>query len=250
MAKQPTAAILLIGNELLSGRTQDKNLAYIATKLVELGIAHVEARVIPDIENVIVHTVNELRAKVDYLFTTGGIGPTHDDITSACVAKAFGVKLIRHPEAVKRLEAHYRDRPQVLNEARLQMADIPEGAKLVDNPVSGAPGFNIGNVYVMAGVPSIMQAMFDNIAVELKGGEKKKSRTVTTNVPEGDLADGLRALQENYAEIDIGSYPFIRSGVLGTSLVIRGFDEVEMAELEQKIITLATSLGGTIYPTE
>jgi molybdenum cofactor synthesis domain-containing protein len=166
--KPVTACILIIGNEILSGRTKDANLPWLAEKLNALGIRLMEGRVIPDIEATIIATVNEVRAKFDYVFTTGGIGPTHDDITADCIAKAFGVKLLRHPDAVRLLQSHYAN-PADLNEARLRMANIPDGGILIDNPVSKAPGFQIGNVIVMAGVPRIMNAMFEGIAHRLKG---------------------------------------------------------------------------------
>jgi len=166
-----TAALIVIGNEILSGRTQDKNIAHIAKTLNEVGVRLYEVRVVPDVEAEIVEAVNTLRAKHDYVFTTGGIGPTHDDITAECVAKAFGLKLIQNPESLRRLEAHYRHSDRELNEARLRMANTPEGAELIDNPISTAPGFRVENVYVMAGVPSIMQAMLSGVKDGLVGGE-------------------------------------------------------------------------------
>ncbi|HSK39399.1 MAG TPA: competence/damage-inducible protein A, partial [Arenibaculum sp.] len=189
-----TAAVIVIGNEILSGRTQDANLGYMARRLTELGIRLREARVIADDPDEIVAAVNALRSRYDHVFTTGGIGPTHDDITSGCVAKAFGVELERNAEAVRRLEAHYGD-PSMLNAARLRMAEIPVGATLIDNPVSAAPGFRIGNVHVLAGVPSIMRAMFDGIAPGLRGGPPIHARTVSCALAEGTLAEGLGALQ-------------------------------------------------------
>src|SRR3954451_19193777 len=168
-AKNPTACLLVIGNEVLSGRTRDANIQFLATHLGERGIPLREVRIIPDVPETIISTVNEVRAKFDYVFTTGGIGPTHDDITSECIARAFGVKWVLHEEARRRLAAGYAN-PADLNEARLRMAHVPEGAVLIDNPVSRAPGFQIGNVFVMAGVPRIMQAMFDGIKHGLAGG--------------------------------------------------------------------------------
>src|SRR5260221_202527 len=182
-----TACLIIIGNEILSGRTQDANLAFIAKGLNEVGIRLREVRVIPDIAETIIETVNEMRATFDYVFTTGGIGPTHDDITSECVARAFGVPWVLDEEARRRLAAGYAN-PADLNEARLRMAHVPEGAVLIDNPVSRAPGFQIGNVFVMAGVPRIMQAMFDGIKRRLIGGAPVLSRTVTSGLPEGVLA--------------------------------------------------------------
>ncbi len=177
--------MILIGDEILSGRTQDKNLTFLANRLSEIGIALIEARIIPDNHDIIVKTVNELRSKVTYIFTTGGIGPTHDDITTQCIADAFGVKVIRNALAEKMLRDYYSSRPDVeLNAARLKMADVPEGANLVRNIVSGAPGYIIGNVHVMAGVPRIFQAMLDEIIPNLQGGEKYVSITIVTSAPE------------------------------------------------------------------
>lgn len=222
MQASPTACLIIIGNEVLSGRTQDKNLSFIAKELGDIGVRMSECRVIPDIEQVIVDTVNECRARYDYIFTTGGIGPTHDDITAASIALAFGVRISRHPEAAAILEKHYG--AEELNAARLKMADTPEGASLIPNPVSAAPGFRIGNVFVMAGVPRIMQAMFGHIKHTLKGGAKIISRTVSAYVTEGVIAEKLTAIQNASPGVDIGSYPFIRNQRLGTSLVSRGTD--------------------------
>lgn len=236
-----TAAAIIIGNEILSGRTQDVNLAFLAKSLNEIGIRLMEARVVPDIEAEIIAAVNGLRVRFDYVFTTGGIGPTHDDITAECVAKAFGVPLIRHPEAERRLRAHYE--PDKLNEARLRMANTPEGATLIDNPVSIAPGFQIGNVFVLAGVPSIMQAMFDGIKGRLSGGAPVRSISVPAFIAEGTIAKGLGELQARYADIDIGSYPFFRTGRFGTTLVLRGTDEARLAAAAEELRALIRSLG-------
>ncbi len=229
-----TAGLLIIGNEILSGRTVDANLAYLATFLGKIGIRLVEVRVIPDIESEIVDAVNALRVKVDYLFTTGGIGPTHDDITAGCIAKAFGLKFGRHPEAERRLRAFYP--PEKLTEARLKMAETPEGATLIDNPVSVAPGFIVENVHVLAGVPKIMQAMLDILKPRLVGGALVQSRTLVVFKGEGDMAATLGAIQERYPAIDIGSYPFFRMDKPGTSIVFRGDDvaaiDAAFAELE------------------
>jgi molybdenum cofactor synthesis domain-containing protein len=222
MQKSYHACLIIIGNEILSGRTQDKNIQFIASGLGTQGIILREVRVIPDDEAVIITTVNEMRPRYDYVFTTGGIGPTHDDITSLAIAKAFGVELLRHPDAVKRLERHYG--AGELNEARMKMAYVPEGATLIDNTVSSAPGFQIGNVYVMAGVPRIMQAMFDGIKHQLKGGAIIESRQLSVYFPEGIIAKGFSDLQEKYPAIEMGSYPFIRQARLATSLVLRGSD--------------------------
>ncbi|WP_119679575.1 competence/damage-inducible protein A [Indioceanicola profundi] len=243
-AQAPTAALLIIGNEILSGRTQDANLIFIAKYLGGIGVRLREVRVVPDDEAEIVAAVNALRARYTYLFTTGGIGPTHDDITSECIAKAFGVPLIQHPEARRRLEAHYAD-SGLLNEARLRMANTPKGAVLIDNPVSTAPGFQIGNVFVMAGVPSIMQAMLTGLGDRLAGGPPVLSRTVVCAVPEGTLAAGLGAVQAEFPDVDIGSYPAFRLGQISTSLVLRGTDPVRLDAAAERVAALVTDLGGT-----
>jgi molybdenum cofactor synthesis domain-containing protein len=232
-----TAAVLVIGNEILSGRTRDANLNYLAIGLTEIGIRLLEARVVPDVESRIVATVNELRAAYDHVFTTGGIGPTHDDITSACVAKAFGAPLLRNERAVDLLTRHYGG-PEHLTEARLRMAHVPEGAQLIDNPVSAAPGFQLGNVYVLAGVPRICQAMFDGLKGRLVGGDKVLAMTVSAHIGEGVIAKDLGLLQQRYADLDIGSYPYFRQGRYGASFVMRGTrkDRLEAAAIELRDI--------------
>jgi molybdenum cofactor synthesis domain-containing protein len=237
-----TACVLIIGNEILSGRTQDVNLNYIAKGLAQVGVILREARVIPDVAETIVATLNEVRAKFDYVFTTGGIGPTHDDITSECVARAFGVKWTIHPEAHRLFLQHYK--PGELNEARLRMAHTPEGAALIPNPVSRAPGFRMGNVFVMAGIPSVMQAMFDNVKGELDGGPPVLSRTVSCALAEGVVAKGLGEIQARYADLDLGSYPFLRRGEYGVSLVVRGRDPARLDAAKAEIADLVKSLGG------
>jgi molybdenum cofactor synthesis domain-containing protein len=241
---QVAACLIIIGNEILSGRTQDKNLAWIANQLNEIGIALAEVRVIPDIEATIVGTLNECRKRFTYVFTTGGIGPTHDDITSASVAKAFGVKLIRHPQAERLLLGHYK--PEQVNSARMKMADVPAGAVLIENPVSIAPGFRMDNVYVMAGVPSIMQAMFDHVRSELKGGKKMLSKTWSAYITEGTIAEALTAIQNRYKDVEIGSYPFMRDGRLGTSLVSRSTDCAQLAACHAEIKSLLESFRAEI----
>ena len=241
-----TACLLVIGNEILSGRTQDANLAYIAKGLNEVGVRLREVRVIPDIAETIVATVNEMRLKFDYVFTTGGIGPTHDDITSECIARAFGVAWELNEEARRRLAAGYAN-PADLNEARLRMAHIPKDAVLIDNPVSRAPGFQIGNVFVMAGVPRVMQAMFDGIKHRLSGGATVLSRTVTSGLPEGVLAEGLGKLQERYPDCDLGSYPWYRRGGFGTSLVARGTDAARLQAIVDELLAMIKGLGGEPY---
>ena len=239
-----TAALIVIGNEILSGRTQDKNIAHIAKTLNEAGIRLYEVRVVPDIEAEVVEAVNTLRAKHDYVFTTGGIGPTHDDITAECVAKAFGQKLIQNPESLRRLEAHYRHSDRELNEARLRMANTPEGAELIDNPISTAPGFRVENVYVMAGVPSIMQAMLAGIKDGLVGGETVLSRTVLCDLGEGTVAAGLGEIQKAHPDIDIGSYPQYARGRFRVSLVMRGTDAFEVDACTDEVMAMVRRLGG------
>ncbi|MEO8301508.1 MAG: molybdopterin-binding protein [Rhizomicrobium sp.] len=220
-----SAAVLVIGDEILSGRTQDTNTNTIARFLASLGIDLKEARVVGDVQAEIVAALNALRAAYDFVFTTGGIGPTHDDITADAVAAAFGVGIGYHPEAYALLEARYP--PGEFNDMRKRMARIPHGALLVANPVSGAPGFQIGNVYVMAGVPMVMRAMLEQIAPELPQGPTVKSITVEANVPEGTIAPGLAQLQKDHRDVAIGSYPFYREGAqkpFGAQLVVRGRD--------------------------
>jgi molybdenum cofactor synthesis domain-containing protein len=236
-----TAAVLIIGNEILSGRTKDANLPWLAERLNALGIRVMEARVVPDIPDAIVATVNETRARFDYVFTTGGIGPTHDDITSECVARAFGLRLVLNEEARARLERHYP--PGHLNEARLRMAHVPEGASLIDNPVSAAPGFQIGNVFVMAGIPAVMQAMFEGLRHRLTGGRPMLSRTLAAHIGEGVIAKDLGALQSRYEDLEIGSYPFVRQGRFGASFVIRGTDEARIAACAEELEAIIRRLG-------
>lgn len=241
MTEPVTAAILVIGNEILSGRTQDANIAYIAAGLEKLGIRLREARVVPDIEAEIVQAVNTLRKRYHYVFTSGGIGPTHDDITAESIAKAFDVPLLRDPRAVERLLKQIR--AEDLNEARLRMANIPEGGELIDNPVSHAPGFRIGNVHVMAGVPRIMQAMFDGIKASLKSGAKILSKSVVIYTQEGTLAAPLSAIQNDAPDTEIGSYPFAREGRFGTVIVTRGTDENRVVAVTAEIVSMAEALG-------
>lgn len=217
--KRYKAALVVIGNEILSGRTQDKNINYIAEKLVERGIALVEVRVIPDVEDKIISTIKALKPEVDYILTTGGIGPTHDDITSECIAKAFGVPFEINPQAFKILEKHYG--ADDFTPARQKMAMTPKGATLIANPVSAAPGFIIENVYVMAGVPRIMQAMLDDILPKLQGGAVMRSLTVSCDLPESRIAIGLGDIQKQWPDVEIGSYPFFQDGKIGVSIVLR-----------------------------
>jgi molybdenum cofactor synthesis domain-containing protein len=219
-----TAALVVIGDEILSGRTQDKNVAQVATWLNDQGIRLAEVRIVPDDPRRIGDTVNELRAKHDYLFTTGGIGPTHDDITVDSIAAAFGVPVIVHPDARKILEDYYRDRPGGLTEARLRMARVPEGAELLPNPSSGAPGVKMGNVYIMAGVPHIAAAMLEALTGTLEGGRPVVSVTVGARAPESDVADLLRETEAAHPGVAIGSYPFFKDGRYGANFVIRSED--------------------------
>jgi molybdenum cofactor synthesis domain-containing protein len=218
----PTAAILIIGNEILSGRTQDINVQFIAKRLADLGIKLQEVRVIPDVPGRIIGAVNELRAAYDELFTTGGIGPTHDDITSECVAAAFGVPWEHHAETFAMMAERMGEN---FNEARQRMATMPRGARPIANAVSLAPGFTIGNVHVMAGVPKIMQAMFLALEPELPRGTPIEMRAVYgMGVMEGSIAAGLSAIQDRYPELDLGSYPFRRDAAGGVAIVAKGTD--------------------------
>ena len=230
MTNSPTAAVLLIGDEVLSGRTKDKNLGYIADYLTALGIDLKEARVVADDEADIVAAVNGLRARYTYVFTTGGIGPTHDDITSDCIAKAFGVDISHHPEAVDILLKHFAELDREPNEARMRMARIPHGASLIYNSVSKAPGFRIDNVFVMAGVPKVMNAMMDALVPQLSGGVVVKSRTVRFEGGEGDIAKPLKQVQDKWPMLSVGSYPFESGRGFSTNLVLRGRDDVALGE--------------------
>ncbi|MHA1597777.1 MAG: competence/damage-inducible protein A [Alphaproteobacteria bacterium] len=237
-----TACVIMIGNEILSGRTQDSNLAYLGRGLNEVGVRVMGGRVIPDITQVIVDTVNEVRGQFDYVFTTGGIGPTHDDITADAIAKAFGVDLVRDPQAVAALKTHYTNDDD-LNEQRLKMCDVPDGAVLVDNPISKAPGFRMENVYVLAGVPVIMQAMFDGLKGELVGGRPMLSRSIACFIGESLLAKGLGDIQDSHGAVEIGSYPFIREGKLGASLVMRSTDAAAVDAASEAVRQMIIGLG-------
>ncbi len=248
-AGNPTACLLVIGNEVLSGRTQDANIRFMAIKLGELGIPLREVRVIPDIAATIIQTVNATRAMFDYVFTTGGIGPTHDDITSECIAAAFGVPWEPHPEAWSRMERSYK--PGEFNTARQRMATMPRGATLIDNALSVAPGFQIGNVYVMAGVPRVMQSMFEWLAPRLQGGPRIEQRAVhVVGLPEGIIADGLGKIQALHPRIDIGSYPFYRVGGNGVAIVAKGPDAVAAETVIAEVTALIASLGRLPIPGE
>ncbi len=236
-----TAALLVIGNEILCGQTRDANLAFLGERLTALGIWLDEARVVADDEDAIVAALNELRRRFDYVFTTGGIGPTHDDITAASVAKAFGRPLTLHPEAHRILQAYYK--PGELNAARLRMAHTPEGAELVENPISGAPGFQVENVFVLAGIPSVMQAMFESLRHRLTGGERVLSETIVAYLPEGRMAEGLGAIQAANPDVEIGSYPFHKGGRYGARLVLRATDPERLALVREEVAALVSDLS-------
>ena len=235
------AALIIIGNEILAGRTQDSNTPWIAERFTERGILLSEVRIIPDKEDVIIRTVNDLRGRYDYVFSTGGIGPTHDDITAESVAKAFGVELERNEEAFRLLEEHYGI--EELTPPRAKMSLIPKGATLVPNPVTAAPGFIMENVHVMAGVPRIMQAMLDHILGVIEAGKPILSNTVACSLQESVLAEDLRGLQDRYGDIQIGSYPHYRGGALGLSLVMRGTNSRSLEQATDELITLIRKHG-------
>lgn len=240
-AEQVTAAVLVIGDEILSGRTKDRNIGYIAEYLTAIGVDVREVRVVPDVEEEIVAAVNALRARYSYVFTTGGIGPTHDDITADSVAKAFGVGIDIDPRARAMLLEYIK--PEDLNEARLRMARIPHGAELVENPVSKAPGFWIGNVIVMAGVPTIMQAMLDQVAPKLKTGVRMLSQTVRADAREGDVGGPLGEIAKGNPEVSIGSYPFMgEDGRPNTNLVLRSRDAAKLAAAVAQVEAMVAAL--------
>jgi molybdenum cofactor synthesis domain-containing protein len=223
-----TAALVVIGDEILSGRTQDKNVAQVAAWLNVQGIRLAEVRVVPDVEAAIVEAVNALRARNDYLFTTGGIGPTHDDITVDAIAAALGAGVVHHPAAVAVLERYYAERGGA-TEARLRMARVPEGADLIPNRLSGAPGIRIGNIFIMAGVPHITAGMLDALTGTLEGGRPVVSRTIGCWVAESEVADVLRETERAHDGVAIGSYPFFRDGRVGANFVVRSPDEALVA---------------------
>lgn len=226
----PTAAMLVIGDEILSGRTRDSNMHHLAKELTRAGIALAEARMVPDMRDRIMAAVRALSESHTYVFTSGGIGPTHDDITADAVAAAFGAPIDVRADARALLEAHYAKSGTELNTARLRMARIPEGATLIENPISAAPGFVIGNVHVMAGVPAIFEAMLASVLPGLTGGAPMLSRNLRVEVPEGEVAEALGAVAAAFPDLSMGSYPFIRGGVYGTNLVLRGQDAARLAE--------------------
>jgi molybdenum cofactor synthesis domain-containing protein len=247
MAATVTAALLIIGDEILSGRTKDKNIGYIAEYLTELGIDLREVRVVPDDEGEIVAAVNALRERYTYLFTTGGIGPTHDDITADSIAKAFGVSIDHDPRAVAMLRERYT--PEDLNEARLRMARIPAGADLIENPISKAPGFRLGNVIVLAGVPSIMQTMLDLVAPTLRTGARMVVETVEAEgIPEGIYAEGLAEIAKAHEGVSIGSYPSFSSSGFRNHIVVRSKDPAKVAAAVADVKALLARLKGDRIP--
>ncbi len=238
----PTAAMLVIGDEILSGRTQDTNTNHLAIKLTEAGIDLREIRVVGDGASEIVAAVNALRTRFDYVFTSGGIGPTHDDITADCIAEAFGVGISVRADARAILATNYKKPDQDLNEARLRMARIPDGADLIDNPISKAPGFRLGNVHVMAGVPTVFHAMVESALPTLTGGEPLQSITVCIEAPEGEIAETLSNMAKATPSLSFGSYPFIQNGIFGSNIVVRGTDVEKLAAVREELLALAKTL--------
>ena len=232
--KEIFVGIIVIGNEILSGRTQDTNTSTLSIWLNSLGIKVQEVRVIPDLENIIVDTVNELRKKYKYIFTTGGIGPTHDDITASSIAKAFNLKYGPHHEAMKILEKYYK--PGEFNEGRQKMAWMPSNADLILNPTSGAPGFNVENVFCLPGVPSILKSMIGGIDHKLVGGQPIISQTINLRTVESEISKSLSNVQDNNKDVDIGSYPFFRAGRLGVAIVLRSAEQSKIDKCNLEII--------------
>jgi len=236
-----TAAVLVIGDEILSGRTPDRNINHIAAHLDRMGIRLMEVRVVPDIDDDIVAALNALRSRFTYVFTTGGIGPTHDDITADAVAKAFGVEISENEEALDRLRQRHAEAD--LSPGRRRMARIPHGATLIDNSVSQAPGFQLGNVFVMAGVPAIMQAMLDALSPRLVGGKVLQIININTDLREGDAAEPLAEVQAAHPDVSIGSYPFFRQGGFGTVIVCRSTSLTEAKAAADAVIGAFHALG-------
>ena len=228
MSKNPTAAMLVIGDEILSGRTRDSNMHHLAQELTKMGIDFCEARFVRDEAEDIIGNVMALSDAYDHVFTSGGIGPTHDDITADCIARAFHRHIDVRDDARELLEAHYARSGAEVTEARLRMARIPEGAELIDNPVSVAPGFTLGNVHVMAGVPAVFEAMVASVLPKLTGGAPLLSQTLTVHRPEGEIAGPLSDLARDFPELSIGCYPFQRDGAFGANIVVRGQDGAQI----------------------
>ena len=239
-----TAGIIIIGDEILSGRTKDTNINWIATELNNIGVRLIEARIISDDSETIIETVKTFTKKFTYVFSCGGIGPTHDDITTESVARAFNQKLVKDPEAMRRLKIHYEGTNIEFNEARQKMAIIPTNSILIDNPVSSAPGYKIENLFVFAGVPKIMQGMFSTILHDLIGGIKLKSKTVSSNVGEGLIAKDLEQIEKKFKAVKIGSYPYFKPGNFGTSIVLRSEYESLLNQASQAVLSAIIKLGG------
>lgn len=234
------AAILIIGDEILSGRTQDANTSFLAKWLNERGIQLKEVRIVPDQLRTIINNVNVLRKKYDYLFTTGGIGPTHDDITALAIAKVFKKKYEYNKEALKILETHYKN--SYLNDARKKMAKMPRGAGLIYNPSSSAPGFYMKNVFVLPGVPVILQSMMHSIEQLIKGGQKVFSETVTGKMPESKIGEQFGKLQKKFKDLSLGSYPFFQAGKIGVALVIRGYSKKRILQCKKILQNLVKKI--------
>lgn len=243
MSKIMTAAMIVIGDEILSGRTKDRNIGHLADVMTAIGIDLKEVRIVADEEDEIVAAVNALRARFDYIFTTGGIGPTHDDITADSVARAFGVSCDYHAETLALMDAHYAGRGLEFNESRKRMARLPAGAEPIANPVSVVPGFRIGNVHVMAGVPAIFQAMLDNVVPTLKTGQKLMSATVHCPYGEGMIGEPLAIIQQEHPDTIIGSYPKYLDGSFWTELVVRARDRTALEAARDKVQALVDSLA-------
>jgi molybdenum cofactor synthesis domain-containing protein len=242
-----TAAVLVIGDEILSGRTKDKNIGYIAEFLTDIGIDLKEVRIVPDEEAEIVAAINALRPRYTYLFTTGGVGPTHDDITAECVAKAFGVALEYHPRAVEIMRQRVAQTGGEMNEARMRMTRVPKGGELVLNKISAAPGFWIGNVIVMAGIPSVMQAMLDYVAPQLKTGVKMLSETIRADCREGDIGSELGSIAKAHADVVIGSYPFVdEKNLANTNVVVRSRDPHKLSAAKLAIEAMLTRVKSSL----
>jgi len=244
MTDQASAAVLIIGDEILSGRTKDANLSCIALKLAGIGIEVIEVRIVSDDEAAIVDAVNALRRTYTYVFTTGGIGPTHDDITADSIAKAFGVPIDVRADALAILEAHYATGE--LNEARKRMARIPDGAELIDNPVSKAPGFRLENVHVLAGIPLLVEVMMDGLLEKLSGGKLLHTHTISAYIAESHVATGLGQIQRDFPEVRIGSYPFLRGGKSGASLVMRSTNDAALASVCELVREVIRATGEEI----
>ena len=239
-----TAGIIIIGDEILSGRTKDTNINWIATELNNIGVRLIEARIISDDSETIIETVKTFTKKFTYVFSCGGIGPTHDDITTESVARAFNQKLVKDSEAMRRLKIHYEGTNIEFNEARQKMAIIPTNSILIDNPVSSAPGYKIENLFVFAGVPKIMQGMFSTILYDLVGGIKLKSKTVSSNVGEGLIAKDLEQIEKKFKTVKIGSYPYFKPGNFGTSIVLRSEYESLLNQASEAVLSAIIKLGG------